>query len=167
MNEGYVYVATRMLTLNGRDYGPGDAVDLTGVSHRRVFQLYEMRKIAPVAPIGKATRVAAARTRTAPLVEAPPEPVAGPEGDETGADEVREGEGAPEAVAGPESAPEAAPEPPVAEAAPARAKAAGKKAGRHAVHKGFGRYDVFDGEARVAQGVPRSDLPSLGVNIEG
>lgn len=41
------FVASRGLTLNGRDYAPGQVIDVTGLSVPRMRQLYETRWIRP------------------------------------------------------------------------------------------------------------------------
>lgn len=53
-----VHVATRNLTLHGRDYRAGEPVDLSGVSRHRLKQLVTGRKLTVV----KATEKLAAAT---------------------------------------------------------------------------------------------------------
>lgn len=46
----YDFVAARVVTINGQNLVPGDPVDTSDLSVRRLRQMYENRMITPVAP---------------------------------------------------------------------------------------------------------------------
>ena len=117
----YAFSATRALRINGVDYAPGDAIDVSAVGERRLRQLYETRKVTPHAPDFLFNGPAPQRQPE----QAPAAPPAAPEQSTSAPVEPADGQGAPVEPVAAEPASAEAPAHDASEpaAAPSRARA--------------------------------------------
>ena len=148
----YDFVATRSFTLNGVELKAGDPIDKSGLSNRRLEQLYTQRQIKPVppdqvpaddAPVLDAP--AAAENPAAGEGEAPPAPDAQPPADTT----TSEAPPAPAAADQPPAGPVEQSTPPAPPAGNPVALTGTPVSMRHA---GFGRYFLTDAEGKDVSG---------------
>lgn len=135
----YDFVATRSFTLNGVELKAGDPVDKSGLSNRRLEQLYTQRQIKPVPPdqVPVEEAPAAAENPAAGEGEAPPAPTPQPSAD-TAPSEPPPAPAAAENPAGPV-------EPP-----PAPVELTGAPVSMR--HAGFGRYFLVGADGADVSG---------------